>query len=72
MGRIKIILNPIAGRGYGARSEPEIRRFLEAEGADYDLALTERVGHAIELAGRAVRDGFDLVVMGQSTRSSME
>jgi diacylglycerol kinase (ATP) len=62
MGRIKIILNPIAGRGYGARSEPEIRRFLEAEGADYDLALTERVGHAIELAGRAVRDGFDLVV----------
>jgi len=62
MGCIKIILNPIAGRGYGARSEPEIRRFLEEEGADYDLVLTEGIGHAIKLAEQAVKDGFDLVV----------
>lgn len=62
MGRIKIILNPIAGRGYGSRSEPEIRKFLEAEGADYDLVLTEGLWHAAELAERAVRDGFDLIV----------
>lgn len=62
MGRIKIILNPIAGRGYGARSEPEIRRFLEAKGADFDLVLTKGFWHAAELAEQAVRDGFDLIV----------
>lgn len=62
MGCIKIILNPIAGRGYGARAENEIRRFLETEEADFDLVLTEGLWHAAELAEQAVRDGFDLVV----------
>jgi diacylglycerol kinase (ATP) len=62
MDRIKIILNPIAGRGYGARSEPEIRRFLEAEGADFDLELTQGFWHAAELAERAIGDGFDIIV----------
>jgi diacylglycerol kinase (ATP) len=62
MGRIKIILNPVAGRGYGARSEPEIRRFLEATGVDYDLVLTEGFWHAAELAEQAVKDGVDLIV----------
>jgi YegS/Rv2252/BmrU family lipid kinase len=62
MSRIKIILNPIAGRGYGARSEPEIRRFLETERADFDLVLTEGFWHAAELAEQAIRDGFDLIV----------
>ena len=62
MGRIKVILNPIAGRGYGARAEPEIRRLLEAEGADFDLVLTEGFWHAARLAEQAVKDGFEIVV----------
>jgi diacylglycerol kinase (ATP) len=62
MSRIKIILNPVAGRGYGARSELEIRSFLEAEGADFDLVLTQGFWHAAELAQQAVGDGFDLIV----------
>lgn len=62
MGPIKIILNPIAGRGYGARSEPDLRRFLDAAGVDFDLQLTERPGHATELAKVAARDGFELIV----------
>jgi diacylglycerol kinase (ATP) len=62
MGRIKLILNPISGRGYGARAEPEIRRLLEAEGADFELVLTEGTGHAAELAEQAVHDGFEVVV----------
>ena len=59
---IKIILNPIAGRGYGARSIPLIRQCLQEAGADFDLQVTERPGHAIELAVRAYEEKFDLIV----------
>jgi diacylglycerol kinase (ATP) len=62
MNRFKIILNPISGRGYGARAEPEIRRLLSEAGADFDLVLTEGTWHAAELAGQALGDGFDIVV----------
>lgn len=62
MGRIKVILNPIAGRGYGARAEHEIRRLLKAEGADFDLVLTDGLWHAARLAEQAVKDGFEIVV----------
>jgi YegS/Rv2252/BmrU family lipid kinase len=62
MSRIKVILNPIAGRGYGARAEPEIRRLLEAEEADFDLVLTEGFWHAAQLAEQATNDGFEIVV----------
>jgi diacylglycerol kinase (ATP) len=62
MGPIKVILNPVAGRGYGARVEPELRRFLEAEGLDFDLVRTARPWHAAELAEQAVGDGFEIVV----------
>jgi diacylglycerol kinase (ATP) len=62
MSPVKIILNPIAGRGYGARAEPEIRRLLAAEGVDFDLVRTEGFWHAAELAQQAVNDGFELIV----------
>ena len=58
----KIILNPVAGRGRGARVEPELRRYLETEGLDFDLVHTTGRGHAAELAQQAVRDGFEIVV----------
>lgn len=61
MGPIKVILNPIAGRGYGAKVEPELRHCLEAEGLDFDLVRTARPWHAAELAERAVSDGFEIV-----------
>lgn len=62
MGAIKIILNPIAGRGYAAKVEPELRQLLKAEGLDYDLSRTEGPWHAAELAERAVAEGFEVVV----------
>jgi len=62
MDPIKIILNPVAGRGYGAKIEPELRRLIGAEGLDFDLVRTERPWHAAELAERAANDGFALVV----------
>ena len=58
----KIILNPIAGRGHGARIEPALREHLEAEGLDFDLVHTAGRGHATELAEQAVGDGFEIIV----------
>jgi YegS/Rv2252/BmrU family lipid kinase len=62
MGSIKLILNPAAGRGYGARVEPRLRQWLEAEGVDYDLVRTQGPWHAAELARRAAEDGFETIV----------
>jgi YegS/Rv2252/BmrU family lipid kinase len=62
MGPIKIILNPIAGRGYGAKTEPGLRSLLEEEGVDFELVRTRGPAHASELAEQAVRDGFEVIV----------
>ncbi|MFO7740865.1 MAG: diacylglycerol kinase family lipid kinase [Anaerolineae bacterium] len=62
MRPIKVILNPAAGRGYGARAEPKVRRFLEAEGVNFDLVRTKGPWHAARLAEQAARDGFETVV----------
>jgi diacylglycerol kinase (ATP) len=62
MERIKVILNPKAGRWYGDRIEPELRQHLKAEGIDFDLVRTTGPRHATELAQQSVADGFKIVV----------
>ena len=62
MGPIKVILNPIAGRGYGAKVEPGLRQHLALAGLDFDLVRTKRPWHAAELAEQAASDGFEMVV----------
>ncbi len=59
---MKVILNPVAGRGYSAKAEPEIRKHLESLKLDYDLVQTREKWHAAELAKQAKRDKFDVVV----------
>jgi diacylglycerol kinase (ATP) len=72
MEPIKVILNPIAGRGYGAKIEPELRRLLEAEGVNFDLVRTTRPWHAAELAEEAARGGFKTVVAAGGDGTSNE
>ena len=62
MDPIKVILNPVAGRGYGTKVEPELRRLLQAEGLEFNLVRTEKPGHAIELARQAARAGCEIIV----------
>ena len=62
MGPIKVILNPAAGRGYGARVEPRVREWLSVEGVDFDIVRTEGPWHAVELAQGAAEAGFETVV----------
>ncbi len=62
MPRHLIILNPASGKGAGGQSEPEIRRLLTELELPFDLVRTERPWHAAELARKAVKDGYDVIV----------
>jgi diacylglycerol kinase (ATP) len=59
---IKVIVNPQAGRGHGARLSPLIREALDDLAADYELVHTQGPRDAIGIAQRAIEDGFDTVV----------
>jgi len=63
MTKYKIIVNPISGRGTAAEAVPDLDRFLRERNMDFDLVLTERPEHAVELAKQAALDGFDIVVV---------
>ena len=72
MEPIKVILNPVAGLGYGAKVEPEIRELLEAEGLDFGLVRTAMPWHAAELAEEAACGGFETVVAAGGDGTSNE
>lgn len=61
MTRIHVVLNPAAGRGRAGQRQEELRRALDAAGLDAEIALTERPGHATELAHNALRAGAKVV-----------
>lgn len=58
----KVILNPFSGRGDALKRLDEMKAALVAAGVVYDLALTERPNHAIELAQQAVAQGYSPIV----------
>ncbi len=60
--RMKVILNPKAGRGRASRALPIIRRVFEDGGADFDIHLTTGPGDATEAARKAVDEGYEVVV----------
>ena len=62
MTKYKIIANPNAGHGKGARAIPEIERELTRLGLDFDLVRTEFVGHGIRLAHAAALEDYDVIV----------
>lgn len=62
MSRVAVILNPIAGRGAGARLSGQVARHLRQRGLDFELTATTAPGHATALARDAVRRGSEAVV----------
>lgn len=45
-----VILNPIAGKGTAIKRQAEIEAFFAAANLEHEIVLTERPGHAIQLA----------------------
>ena len=62
MDKIKVILNPYAGRWLAERSRGAIEQALAALDIPFDLAVTSKPGAAIELARQASLGGFRIVV----------
>lgn len=62
MGRFKVIVNPVSGRGAGNAAVPVVEGLLREHGVDYSLVRTERPWHAAELAQQAAAEGFETVV----------
>jgi YegS/Rv2252/BmrU family lipid kinase len=58
----RIILNPAAGRGRGARAREPVERTLRAAGASFDLTVTTRSGEAAAIARQAADRGYDGIV----------
>lgn len=58
--RYRVIVNPAAGRGNGARFLPYLHTLLQ--GLRYDLVQTEAPRHATALAASAADEGYDVVV----------
>ena len=61
-GRMRLIVNPRAGRGAVARALPRIIQAIESEELEYDIAQTDTPGHAEQLARDAVTSGCTFVV----------
>ena len=56
------IVNPIAGNGYAKKHLDEIKNKIRESGVDAEIAMTERKGHAVDLAVDFVDKGFKNII----------
>ncbi|MFQ5886821.1 MAG: diacylglycerol/lipid kinase family protein, partial [Anaerolineae bacterium] len=61
-GMIKLIANPIAGRGRGREALPAAEEALRRQGLQFSTEVTSRPLEAMEIARRAAEEGCELVV----------
>ena len=60
--KIKVILNPYAGRWNALQRKAETEKALFEAGVKYDLVTSEFIGHGYQLASQAVLEGYDTIV----------
>ncbi len=60
----KIVINPVAGRGTSLKALPEVKKYLDSEGVNYEVVRTEYPGHATELAEELEAPGVRVIAMG--------
>lgn len=58
----KVIVNPEAGSGSVRREWSHINRQLQEAGLSFDYEFTSRTGHAIEIASRAIENGYNYLI----------
>lgn len=68
----KVILNPYAGRWKALKRKQEVESALKAAGIDYELIITERPRHAIDLARQAALEGFNPIIAAGGDGTSNE
>ena len=68
----KVILNPYAARWTALEKKDAAAAALRDPGIDFELVVTERPRHAIELAEQAVRDGFSPIISAGGDGSNGE
>ncbi|MSQ48120.1 MAG: diacylglycerol kinase family lipid kinase [Deltaproteobacteria bacterium] len=62
MNSVRLIVNPISGRGRGARVAEQVSRILRDRGLQHELCLSQSPADPTELTREAVRDRATLVV----------
>ena len=67
-----IIVNPTSGRGFAGKAIPQIEALLKSHSLEYDLVQTERPWHAAELAEKAAREKYDLIVVASGDGTANE
>ncbi len=60
--RYYIIVNPTSGRGLGEKSIPAIEAFFKQNHLEFELICTEKRMHALDLAEKAARAGWDAII----------
>lgn len=58
-----VIINPVAGKGYGLKDWPLLSKMLRDNHIMHDYAFTERKYHAVELAVEAVSAGYRRIIV---------
>ncbi|MBN1451389.1 MAG: diacylglycerol kinase family lipid kinase [Anaerolineales bacterium] len=58
----KVILNPYSNRWKSQARWPEAEAALKAAGVEFELAVSQRKGHVVELAEEAARAGFSPII----------
>jgi len=66
-----IIINPRSGKGTKSNKSVEIRKFLDENGANYEIKVTEKRGDAEDFAKNGAQNGFTHIIsMGGDGTSS--
>ena len=61
--KFKVLLNPYSNRWNARTRWPEADAALKAAGVDFDLSVSERADHLVDLAADAVNQGFTTIVV---------
>jgi diacylglycerol kinase (ATP) len=61
--KVKVLLNPYSNRWNAQKRWPAAEAALKAAGVDFDLSISERPDHLVQLAAQAVKRGFSTVVV---------
>lgn len=61
--KTKVLLNPYSNRWNSQKRWPEAEAALKAAGVEFDLSVSERPEHLVDLAAEAVAKGFSTIVV---------